>query len=452
MTRADLEKLLVYPEQPWLDWKRDFPKGLDQPAKTPEHRVARGEMIKDIQALANIEGSSLRYLVWGVKDVQVKRIVFPFAPPHVFDDANFQTWVENALDPSISFSYYNVTWEEGVVIGVFQIYPLRDPPAVAVEDFGDVLRQGQVWFRDGTRNTIALRKQLKAYFFPTGIDFDVGFLKDGQLQSQWSMRSARQKIAGLEAPSRLEVDELLNVFRAQAERERTSPDSALVDDGTISGSSLLSVNRKLVPYEVDRQRIDEVTATLTRVGFRADLADFVFTGLRADQGPFASVLGNVISGPSRAKYAVFCDLERTLKRFAHETAQFYFTNSFEWIDVWGKNIGVTGAENVEVVIECEGKTLELASRVPTFEPFDEPNKDPYGLNFDYTKVFAEDTTIVKKLPRFVDTLEIVVPDRLVHLARFAVMSRPVGVHVLTVTLYGKNIPKALTHRIQIEIQ
>lgn len=450
MTRADLEKLFVYPEQPWLDWKREFPKGLEQPAKSPEHRAARGEMIKDIQALSNVEGAGLRYLVWGVKDVQVKRIACPFAPPPVFDDANFQTWVENALDPSVTFTYYNVFWEEGVVIGVFQIYPLRDPPAVAVEDFGDVLRQGQIWFRDGTRNTIALRKQLTAYFRPTGIDFDVGFLVDGQLQPRLSMQSFERKIAGLEAPSRLEIDGFLSAIRDHTERERSTSVSILIDDGTISGSSLL-FNRNPLPYEVDSQRIDDVMATLTQFRFRVDRADFVFTGLLEDKSAFSSILGHVISGPSRAKYAVFCDLERSLKRFAFETTQFYYTNAFEWIDVWGKNIGATGAENIEVVIECEGKTLGLASRVPTAKPFEEPNKDPYQLNFDYAKLLTEDTTVAKKLPRFVDTLEIVVPDRLVHLARFAVLSRFVGVHELTVTLYGKNIPKALTHRIQVEI-
>jgi Putative DNA-binding domain len=168
---TEFEYLLNLPESELLDWKTAFPTGLDQSARTDAHKKARGTLLKDIQALANAPGDAVRHLVYGVHDKISTREVVGIT--HEIDDSVFRDWVRNAIEPSIRFAYESFEYDLKK-IAVFTLYPSNERPHIAAQDMGDVLHKGQVWYRDGSRNRVAVT-ELRRMFNDTGIQLEVVF-------------------------------------------------------------------------------------------------------------------------------------------------------------------------------------------------------------------------------------------------------------------------------------
>ena len=55
-------------------------------------------------------------------------------------------------------------WDGSTIVGVFRIERTPDYPHVVQANLGGVLFEGQVWFRRGSKNTIALRGDLYGMF------------------------------------------------------------------------------------------------------------------------------------------------------------------------------------------------------------------------------------------------------------------------------------------------
>ena len=81
-----------------------------------------------------------------------------------FDDATFQQWAENTFVPPPTFQYSEIKWDTSVTVGVFRIERTSDYPHVVQSNLGKCLFEGQIWFRRGSKNTIALREDLKRMF------------------------------------------------------------------------------------------------------------------------------------------------------------------------------------------------------------------------------------------------------------------------------------------------
>jgi hypothetical protein len=162
MLAAEFDALLENAETSWLDWKRDYPAGLLGGRKDPAWQRARGEVLKDVVALANgTDGRATAYLVYGVKDLRSSRKIVGISAS--FDDAMFQEWAQNTFDPPPLFAYAELALVEGRV-GIFSISRIAAFPHVAVQDVGDILFRGQVCYRVGTKNDVAGYEQMRAMF------------------------------------------------------------------------------------------------------------------------------------------------------------------------------------------------------------------------------------------------------------------------------------------------
>jgi len=158
-----LSELLGHEEQPWLDWKREFPPGLVPGAKHPEREAHRGKLLKSLVSIANSIADEHGYLVYGVDDGTRPRKVA--GVDQVFDDAEFQDWNQKSFSPPVQFQFRYEGFG-GKFVGIFDIVPSSDYPHVCALDVGTELREGQVWFRRGSRNTLARHADLRRMFAP----------------------------------------------------------------------------------------------------------------------------------------------------------------------------------------------------------------------------------------------------------------------------------------------
>jgi len=158
----EFRALLENGESQDLDWKKDWPPGILEDKMSEKWNEGRGELLKDLISLANTAGPVSARLVYGVKDLGSERKVFGISK--LFDDANFQQWATNTFDPSPKLSYFSIRWNDAINIGVFIIERIPKYPHVVKADLGGVLHRGQVWFRKGTQNRIALHDDLREMF------------------------------------------------------------------------------------------------------------------------------------------------------------------------------------------------------------------------------------------------------------------------------------------------
>jgi predicted HTH transcriptional regulator len=160
MTKDEFENFLQNGESQDLEWKSDWPPGLNGGRGDPNWNKGRGELLKDLISLANSSGPSLAHLVVGVKDLGTHRKVLGINK--LFDDADFQQWSTNTFDPPPKFLYELLRWKNKMDVGVFSIERIPMYPHVVKNDLGGILYKGQVWFRRGTQNNIALHSDLLA--------------------------------------------------------------------------------------------------------------------------------------------------------------------------------------------------------------------------------------------------------------------------------------------------
>jgi predicted HTH transcriptional regulator len=162
MEQKDFEELLKQAESDWLEWKADFPTGILGSRKDPEWQEGKGELIKDLTALANSPGKSPAFLVYGVKDFRIRREVRGTSTS--FDDAMFQEWIRRSIDPQIKFHYSEIEANPEKKVALFEIEKTLPYPHVLKVDLGTNIHKGQVWFRIKTQNNIALYADLEKMF------------------------------------------------------------------------------------------------------------------------------------------------------------------------------------------------------------------------------------------------------------------------------------------------
>jgi hypothetical protein len=175
MTREELETLLAEGESTYLDWKRDFPLQLLSERKQPDWDIGRAKLLKGLIALANSHGADYGYLIYGVEDRGSERRVTGISKS--FDDAQFQQWAQNTFSPPPTFRYSEFKWDTRALVGAFRIERTPDYPHVVQTNLGNLLFEGQVWFRRGSKNTVALHEDLKRMFVGE-IPFKIAKLND----------------------------------------------------------------------------------------------------------------------------------------------------------------------------------------------------------------------------------------------------------------------------------
>ena len=136
-----------------------------QEKKHPDWEREKGNLLKDLVSIANSVQDKPGYLVYGVEDHRTTREVKGIS--HSWHDATFYQWSEGAFDPPFSFSYTEIACNDEKTIGVFTIHLSTRSPHVVTCSIGGVIHEGQVWFRRGSKNAIALHPDLEGMFRPT---------------------------------------------------------------------------------------------------------------------------------------------------------------------------------------------------------------------------------------------------------------------------------------------
>ncbi len=140
------------PEQSVFDWKVDF--------VVPSDDEKKGELLKDIAAIANSSSHSYGFLLYGVDPGRPDPVV---GITSGYDDAKLQQLVAGKIQPAPEFLYYEVSAGPRVV-AVIQISPSRKRPHIITVDLGKV-RRGQIVVRRGSSTDGVTLQDLFEFFY-----------------------------------------------------------------------------------------------------------------------------------------------------------------------------------------------------------------------------------------------------------------------------------------------
>lgn len=314
----DFQSLLGYGESDWLDYKAALGPGIEQPGLPKEVRAhAQAELLKDLMCLANSPAPRrTRYLVRGVKDRPDGRHVVGAARP--LDDADVQTWLEGRFDPPLQVQYWQWPRADGTFVGVFELRTAPGVVHVPARSLGQALVEGQVWWRRGSRNTLAGREGLQVLFGPpqpaplVGWTFSDGGWDDRAFVDPQVNRVIQDGRAAL--PPRLE--EAVAQLRALAARPLPSGD---VPD-TVLG---LSGPQPAVPAVLDPAQVKVLRSRLAGWGVQVPAEAFQMRGVWAATphvwpSPWQALGQGAPTGPGLAWYEAFAALVRLLDGHARE--------------------------------------------------------------------------------------------------------------------------------------
>lgn len=146
------EVLKSTPEQSVYDWKTDL--------VLPNTDEARGELLKDISAIANSLSSGSGFVLLGVDPRRPDPIV---GMTKHYDDASLQQLVRDKIDPPIEFLYYEVA-DGDRYVGVIHVVATRKRPHIIRVDLGKV-RRGMIVVRRGSATDGVTLADLMEFFY-----------------------------------------------------------------------------------------------------------------------------------------------------------------------------------------------------------------------------------------------------------------------------------------------
>lgn len=147
-----LQLLSQTPEQAAFDWKKDF--------VSPNDDDKRGELIKDICAIANASPLSYGYIVYGVDPRRPDPLI---GVSSNYDDSRLQQLLRGKIEPAPSFLYYEVS-AGAKTVAVIQVAPNKKRPFIINADIGRV-RRGQIVIRRGSSTDGIAIKDLFDFFY-----------------------------------------------------------------------------------------------------------------------------------------------------------------------------------------------------------------------------------------------------------------------------------------------
>lgn len=177
------------PEQAVFDWKQDFVH--------PSDDEARGELIKDIAAIANASELSYGHIFYGVDPRRPDPIV---GISRTYDDSRIQQLVQGKLEPVPAFLYYEVT-AGAKTVAVIQVAPSRKRPFIIRADIGRI-RKGQTPIRRGSATDGVTLRDLAEFFYGANSQY---------------FENVRQQL-GLDVQRQQAQNQYLAHLRAEADR------------------------------------------------------------------------------------------------------------------------------------------------------------------------------------------------------------------------------------------
>ena len=144
--------LKATPEQAVFDWKVDFVPPSDDEKK--------GELLKDIAAVANASPLSHGFIFFGVDPRRPDPIV---GVTSRYDDAKLQQLVSGKIVPLPQFLYYEVSTGPKIVSAIHVAATKQRPHIIAV-DLGRI-RKGQIVIRRGSSTDGVTMNDLFEFFY-----------------------------------------------------------------------------------------------------------------------------------------------------------------------------------------------------------------------------------------------------------------------------------------------
>ena len=158
ITALTIDEILHFlartPEQAVFDWKQDF--------VSPTDDDARGELIKDIAAIANASALSYGFIFYGVDPRRPDPLI---GITGSYDDSRIQQLLKGKVEPLPSFLYYEVSAGPKTV-AVIQVAPSKRRPFIIRVDIGH-LRKGQIVIRRGSSTDGVTLEDLVEFFYGT---------------------------------------------------------------------------------------------------------------------------------------------------------------------------------------------------------------------------------------------------------------------------------------------
>ena len=151
LTPEVFSDLLRRMEDDTLDFKRNA------------YDLSKGHMkyalIKDILCMANTPRDTNAYIVLGVKQFPNSTTQLVGLSHHE-DEAGMQAQFEDRINPVPRFRYELISYQDKT-FGVIIIPPRKIGPSVPIRDYGNSLRQNQIYFRQGSKNSVAGPEDVK---------------------------------------------------------------------------------------------------------------------------------------------------------------------------------------------------------------------------------------------------------------------------------------------------
>lgn len=181
ITALTIDQVLQFvkktPEQAVFDWKQDFVHPTDDDA--------RGELIKDIAAIANSSPLLHGFIFYGVDPRRPDPLI---GITKSYDDSRIQQLLQGKLEPMPEFLYYEVSAGPKTV-AVLQVAPSKKRPFIIRADIGRI-RKGQIVVRRGSSTDGVTLNDLAEFFYGQHSQYFANVLHhrglDVQRQQVWN--------------------------------------------------------------------------------------------------------------------------------------------------------------------------------------------------------------------------------------------------------------------------
>src|SRR6266536_2763306 len=139
------EALLQRPESRDLDFKAT--------AYDLSNEASKASLIKDILCMFNTPREGDAYIILGIKRMADGSNEL-WGLSAALDDADVQSQFTERVYPLPEFRYESILYD-GLLFGIIIVSPARRGPSFPLKDFGNILRQRQVYCRRGSKNDLA---------------------------------------------------------------------------------------------------------------------------------------------------------------------------------------------------------------------------------------------------------------------------------------------------------
>lgn len=392
--------------------------------KAIAYKQEKGEdLLKDIMAMANADLDRDRFIVVGVKHhTNGDRDIL--GVDDFIDDASYYQLVHNNIEPDIHFEYYYLPIDDKQV-GVFRIFNCDDPPYMMKKD-SKTLKKGDSYIRKGTSQMKLLRP-----------DIDRIFAK---------RQAAPDLAAKLEA-----------VFEVDGQPSTSM--APVLDSGLPSASAARSIRRAIADKELtETEREAKKQAMLeNKLPGHAMFNLMNNNPLIAQMNEMAAwASGRSLPYAKRDLATLKSDLEAVKETYRAEDLYYLYEERARKINIRLSNHGEQYIENCSVEIHIKKSCPFIVSPALYLKPEYQAPFAPLAIHspsfgkINYPKVTETAESYVIKthlgdLRHNLTTLALKEPVRL------TLPMNSTGQLEVTLTLFGKNLPKPYVKTLLVDI-